>query len=339
MRAPAARALGRDRHAEGRVQRPLPHLHRHGRRRVLARDRIALSRRLCGSLRKRHIPAQGDGRISRVRALRRGARGACAASRELGRSSMDLPFEIWREGPNASQAPLITADLVYVNADVATGKPAPLPEDCAHVCAPTSAWRPKPELAGWKCCTGRTSCRERSRSAAIRSREQEIVEFARQFDPQPFHTDPEAAQHSFFRGLIASGWHTCAVAMRLMVQQYIGRSASRARRAWTISAGSRRSGRRHHQVPARHPRIAAVRKQARPGAAAHPHGSVESARRDRDDDGRLGPVQAPARSARSIGARATQARSSSALTARWSDSSDQGGPRCTWAVSTSKPRT
>ena len=35
--------------------------------------------------------------------------------------------------------------------------------------------------------------------------EQEIVEFARQFDPQPFHTDPEAAQHTFFRGLIASG--------------------------------------------------------------------------------------------------------------------------------------
>lgn len=56
--------------------------------------------------------------------------------------------------------------------------------------------------------------------------EREIVEFARQFDPQPFHTDPDAARRSFFGGLIASGWHTCAVAMRLMVQQYIGRSAS-----------------------------------------------------------------------------------------------------------------
>ncbi|HEX5613433.1 MAG TPA: MaoC family dehydratase [Burkholderiales bacterium] len=56
--------------------------------------------------------------------------------------------------------------------------------------------------------------------------EAEIVEFARQFDPQPFHTDPQAAQESFFGGLIASGWHTCAIGMRLMVQQYIGRSAS-----------------------------------------------------------------------------------------------------------------
>jgi len=56
--------------------------------------------------------------------------------------------------------------------------------------------------------------------------EEEIIEFARQFDPQPFHTDPEAAKRSFFGGLIASGWHTCAIAMRLMVEQYIGRSAS-----------------------------------------------------------------------------------------------------------------
>jgi len=56
--------------------------------------------------------------------------------------------------------------------------------------------------------------------------EDEMVEFARQFDPQPFHTDPEAAKRSFFGGLIASGWHTCAIGMRLMVQHYIGRSAS-----------------------------------------------------------------------------------------------------------------
>ena len=54
----------------------------------------------------------------------------------------------------------------------------------------------------------------------------EMIEFARQFDPQPFHTDPEAAKNSFFGGLIASGWHTCAIAMRLMVQKYIGQSAS-----------------------------------------------------------------------------------------------------------------
>ena len=56
--------------------------------------------------------------------------------------------------------------------------------------------------------------------------EEEIVAFARQFDPQPFHIDPEAAKHSFFKGLIASGWHTCCIAMRLMVDKYVSRSAS-----------------------------------------------------------------------------------------------------------------
>lgn len=48
--------------------------------------------------------------------------------------------------------------------------------------------------------------------------EAEIVEFARAFDPQPFHTDPEAAKHSFFGRLVASGWHTAALTMRLMVE-------------------------------------------------------------------------------------------------------------------------
>jgi len=56
--------------------------------------------------------------------------------------------------------------------------------------------------------------------------EAEIIDFARQFDPQPFHVDPVAAKNSFFGGLIASGWHTCSVAMRLMVDRYVGRSAS-----------------------------------------------------------------------------------------------------------------
>lgn len=56
--------------------------------------------------------------------------------------------------------------------------------------------------------------------------EDEIVAFARQFDPQPFHTDPAAARGSIYGGLIASGWHTCAVAMRLMCENYINRTVS-----------------------------------------------------------------------------------------------------------------
>jgi acyl dehydratase len=46
----------------------------------------------------------------------------------------------------------------------------------------------------------------------------QIVAFARQFDPQPFHLDAEAARHTFFGGLVASGWHTAAISMRLLVE-------------------------------------------------------------------------------------------------------------------------
>jgi acyl dehydratase len=42
-----------------------------------------------------------------------------------------------------------------------------------------------------------------------------ILAFAREFDPQPFHTDEEAARHTIFGGLIASGWHTGSLSMRL----------------------------------------------------------------------------------------------------------------------------
>ena len=47
--------------------------------------------------------------------------------------------------------------------------------------------------------------------------EDEILRFAREYDPQPFHTDPEAAKSTLFQGLAASGWHTMAMSMRLMV--------------------------------------------------------------------------------------------------------------------------
>lgn len=55
---------------------------------------------------------------------------------------------------------------------------------------------------------------------------EEIVAFARQFDPQPFHLDEAAGQASHFGGLVASGWHTCSIMMRLNVQQLANRSAS-----------------------------------------------------------------------------------------------------------------
>jgi len=62
--------------------------------------------------------------------------------------------------------------------------------------------------------------------------EVEIVAFARKYDPQPFHVDPEAARATFFGGLIASGWHTCAILMRLSVE-----AARREEAAGTGSPG------------------------------------------------------------------------------------------------------
>jgi acyl dehydratase len=49
----------------------------------------------------------------------------------------------------------------------------------------------------------------------------QILAFARQFDPQPFHTDEEAARRTFFGGLAASGWHTAALTMKLLVESGI----------------------------------------------------------------------------------------------------------------------
>jgi acyl dehydratase len=55
---------------------------------------------------------------------------------------------------------------------------------------------------------------------------EEIIAFAREFDPQYFHLDAEAAKHSMFGGLVASGWHTGSMAMRLMVDSFTGDSAT-----------------------------------------------------------------------------------------------------------------
>jgi len=55
---------------------------------------------------------------------------------------------------------------------------------------------------------------------------EEIVKFARQFDPQPFHVDEAAAAESVFGGIVASGWHTCSLAMRLMCDNYLLETAS-----------------------------------------------------------------------------------------------------------------
>lgn len=60
----------------------------------------------------------------------------------------------------------------------------------------------------------------------IEIRQQEIVDFGKQFDPQVFHTNPEGARATIHGGLIASGWHTASLMMRLFVQHYLSGIAS-----------------------------------------------------------------------------------------------------------------
>jgi acyl dehydratase len=54
----------------------------------------------------------------------------------------------------------------------------------------------------------------------------EIISFAKRYDPQDFHADPEAAGKTAYGGLVASGWHTGAMAMRLIVDNYLSHVAS-----------------------------------------------------------------------------------------------------------------
>ncbi len=59
---------------------------------------------------------------------------------------------------------------------------------------------------------------DRFKSGTYKVSEDQIVSFAREFDPQPFHIDRAVAHKTMFGGLFASGWHTAAITMRLFVQ-------------------------------------------------------------------------------------------------------------------------
>lgn len=60
----------------------------------------------------------------------------------------------------------------------------------------------------------------------IQVEQEEIIRFAKRFDPQVFHTDPDAAINSIYGGLIASGWHSASLMMRLFVDHYLSHVAS-----------------------------------------------------------------------------------------------------------------
>lgn len=65
---------------------------------------------------------------------------------------------------------------------------------------------------------------------------EEIIQFATQFDPQPFHLDPQAAKNSFFGELVASGWHTASLTMRLLTETLViqgGLIGNRGELSWS----------------------------------------------------------------------------------------------------------
>jgi len=61
---------------------------------------------------------------------------------------------------------------------------------------------------------------------SFRIQESEVLEFAKRYDPQPFHIDHDAAKNGPYKGLIASGWHTCALVMRVLVDNYFSKNSS-----------------------------------------------------------------------------------------------------------------
>ena len=61
---------------------------------------------------------------------------------------------------------------------------------------------------------------------SIAVEQNEVIAFAQRFDPQVFHTDPELAKSTIFGGLIASGWHTSGLMMRLFADHYLSKVAS-----------------------------------------------------------------------------------------------------------------
>ena len=61
---------------------------------------------------------------------------------------------------------------------------------------------------------------------SVKVEEADIIEFAERFDPQILHTSPQAAKNTIYGGLIASGWHTASLMMRMFVDHYLSSAAS-----------------------------------------------------------------------------------------------------------------
>ena len=111
--------------------------------------------------------------------------------------------------------------------------------------------------------------------------EAEMVDFARLYDPQPFHTDPEAAKNGPFGGLIASGWQTCALTMQRFVPGYLSPASS---------LGSPGIDELRFAVPVRPGDELSVRAtvlSARPSASKPDRGIVRTKLETRNSDGEV----------------------------------------------------
>ena len=102
---------------------------------------------------------------------------------------------------------------------------------------PCRWWTFREAADGDHAVLGRPAARQRARTRTTSVSAEEIKEFAGRYDPQPFHLDEEAGRRSMFGGLCASGWQTCALAMRLTVDNMLKDSSSRARPGWRASNG------------------------------------------------------------------------------------------------------
>ena len=101
---------------------------------------------------------------------------------------------------------------------------------------------------------------------------EEILQFARQFDPQPFHVDEEAARRSPFGGLIASGWHTAGLSMKMWCDAFLLETASLGspgveKLKWTKPVRARRHAARARDRPRGARRSRASRRSASSRAA------------------------------------------------------------------------
>ena len=129
---------------------------------------------------------------------------------------------------------------------------------------------------------------------------EEIIDFAGRYDPQPFHLDEAAARESIYGGLIASGWMTCGVLMRMLVDNFVSPVSSMGspgidelRWLKPVRPGDR--------LRARVTVVDTRRSSSRPGPRHRPlpPGSAQPERRGRAVDARHGHVQVPPRLRRS----------------------------------------